>query len=295
MNKINENKKGFVSTLIVFFSFLLLITLVVVISDYNLARDRELIQLSASKKVIYAYYDVEEDLEKMYGLNVSSNEENVSITDHLPGEGILENVTAYNKFIMQYYRTRDLDIFMRTDGIRIDFEDTDLALRVLPYGIVYSYDDLGKRELYITVPSENFSAISHIYMNLTTTANITGSPSASCSEWSPYQRCKHNTRCFYFTFVLIDVDGTVYQSECTEFDPDKMSQLKINLQNGGSGWVEVRVGDIPDLITIRMQNAGVDESALLELNSSDYTLNIADKLVVNDINSNISKEDYLGD
>ncbi len=251
------------------------------------------------KKLSYTWDDVREDLKITLNTSVTQNGENLSIGDFLPApKNVTRSLEGYRMFVEKYYRTADLGIsYVDSSGGAIALETLGTPLRILPYGINYSYPDQSKQQLDIDIPEENFSSLRQMNMTIHIPDRWFKEYPFSdvCNIWAPLKTCTAGTdNCLTFWVNVIDRNSTSYNNSasCSQFDVDKTSTLTLNLDNETSqnSWVRIRVGQLPgNLVEIDLQNAAIATNLTFTLNSSTYLLNYAAGLAVRDESFNSSK------
>ena len=202
--------------------------------------------LEVSKKVVYTWDDVREDLFVITGLNAFKEEKNLSIYDKLPAEvTVSEALDSYFDFIRDYYKEENLEItLLDSGGIPItdydcfgridsdgdgDCSDEDVYYKIVPFNITYGYPDWTKRQLEITCRKPDpcdFSPVQKIELEFNlTSVNFSCYPSIwnNCTnsdiQWNQFDKvfgegaCTGGEDCLKrpYNLTIRDSKGEVYK------------------------------------------------------------------------------------
>ena len=287
--------KGFLFTVA---TFMLMISLVFLLGRFSerQASYQDLISYEfGSSKVMYAWGDVQEDLDNILRINVTKDGKQVTIEDMLPAEGIGDFLENYGYFVENYYETKDVDLkFLSPGGTEMDLGDLGSKLTIHPFNIQYGYLDYGKNVLQVTSPTENVTEIQTVSLDFDLTNDTIDD-----INWSPSPgSCTSGDVCLYF---YIEVDDQVLRNAQTPVD--KKSVLHINCAEGGPSCVTIEIGEtnpseegIQNVFEVtiktgKVENLGAETSLLLK--TSEFSINCMAKLKAMDVNYEIKKEDWL--
>ena len=288
-------KQGFFFTFTAIALFSLLLYLA---ANYLLASQPsgQLVDLSLARKVSYAWDDVNEDLKSVVNLTIYQSGSNLTIEDSLPAAHDLgQSLVSYWLFVQNYYKTPDLNYsVLGPDGQEMTLGQLGPPLRVLPYGINYSYPDYGKNELFLQIPSSNFSGLSSLALNYSLPGHwFQDNLNNNCGMWNPLKTCNGGTQhCLNLSVWIRDKNGSAYNnSGCTQLDADDNSNLQLNLNysDGTNAWIKILVGKLPDLLHVQLQNTNVSTNTTLTLNSTPFSVGYPAKLRVLDPGFNASR------
>ncbi len=289
-------------------AFLLTVSLLAIISVAALvASNVLLLQTQANrqnslllvKKLSFVWDDVREDLKTALNVTITQNAENLSIGDQLPApRNVLNTLAGYAQFVENYYRTSDINIsYLSTDGNNIGLTSLGPPMRIMPFGINYSYPDQAKQELNIDIPPGNLSVVRQINVSVRIPQMwFTEFPfSDVCGLWSPLKTCgAGTTNCLTLWMNINDKNGTSYNNTaaCSRFDVDQNSALTLNLANEttSGAWVRFRVGQLPGrLVDVDLHKASINTNTTFTFNNSAYTLSYIVAVRVHDNAFNASK------
>jgi hypothetical protein len=286
-------RRGFIITITV---FVLLIPIALYLQSLSSWQASELDVSStmlAGIKTAHTWEDVDEDIGEISDVKITKENQTIAFEDVLPARyDIEEMLDAYEEFITAYYETPALPIkFLSPEDAEIELEDIPSRITILPFGITYGYPDFGKNELNIKSPVANLSAIKNTTMTVFVNTSITD----TTITWYPYKACRAKYYCLNFSFSVTDGNKTLI-SDKTSFDSSRQSQAKISCV--GACWVRVSVGepgnaDPQNVVTVELQNAGVNTTTTLYLNTSDFYITYPAKLLVYDINHQANKTDWI--
>ena len=311
-----KNAKGFMMTLITLALFMLLIGLVLSMQTSRSAVDNERTKLAATKKVLYTFDDIEEDVANISGVQIVRNGTNLTIFDRLPTVyNVTDTLGAYESFIRSEYDSPEMEVsFMDEGGNLINLSELQPEIIIMPTNLSYSYPNYGKRELKVECNSPPCNNTEILQLNLVynwTNASFDYAPESgneSKYNWAPDALgppCSGST-CINFTLVITDNMSQTYSCpgpicNYTQFDTTGKSKLDIH---GNPCWLAVQLGDSSGdiFVQLRAHQPGNDDACdgtILATQTSfnfsvyNYVLNFPARLKVRDTNYNISKEDSI--
>jgi len=287
--------KGFILAIT---TAMILVIVILYMQNFSANQTRDLDRISqmlVAEKVAHTWSDVRDDINIATLLLIEKNNNTVTFYDYLPApSGTVSNfLSLYGKFVSNYYRTPDTDInFLSPDGTEMDLGNLPAKITILPFNIQYYYPDWAKRELFITVPSSNFSVLKglNIYLNFTNkTLDCTCTPGGCAKFDPPLKQCNLGEYgCVYLNLSISDKIGFYCQVVNQYVDFSKKSMWNLHLS---SGFIMIPM-EIPMVIDINLQDMEVNATTQLILNTSDFYISYLSKLAVRAVNYNTSRVDW---
>jgi len=295
--------KGFILAIT---TAMILVIVVLYMQNFSANQTRDLDRISqmlVAEKVAHTWADVREDISIAAMLLIDKNNNTATFYDYLPAPpGTVSNfLSLYGRFVEEYYETPDTDIkFLSPDGTPMDLGNLPARITILPYNLEYYYPDYdwAKRELFLDIPSQNFSFIKKVNMTMNFTnaqLNCTCTPGGpnACRKFTPdVSSCKQTTTyCINFTISVADYAGRY----CNILDEqiDIGGKAVENLHVEGS-FVKIHLGpfDAEPLIWVDIQGLQINATTQLILNTSDFYISYLSKLAVHAVNYNTSRVDW---
>ncbi len=296
--------KGFI---IAITTVLILIVILLYVQNFSAKQSSDLNKIAQSlvaEKVTHAWSDVMDDINRAFALLIVKENNSVSFIDQLPANSSINSfLHYYGLFIKNNYSSPDLSVkFLSPDGTDMDLGNIPPVITIMPQNIQYYYPDWAKRELFVTSPIENASAITQIFL----TVNVSNAylnckpvdPSASsdCEHFTPSRQCNANTQYrLYFNLTLADYRGGFYQLKNNCFDiggGGSGSVDNVDIKNvTGAYFIKVEVGNLPQVLDIDLHNVVVATNATLILNTSDFYISYLAQLETTAVNYDTDRID----
>jgi hypothetical protein len=292
MNRHGE--KGFLFTISIFLILILLLTFLQSFAERQHTYQATLSREMASYKTSHIWEDVREDIDDLWGLNVTRVDGSIIIGDIIPSDvDPGELLAGYGNFVENYYETDDVSItFLDPSGNEMNLSDLQSKLRIEPQGFEYGYPNFGKNALQLTSPVENVTALSLI--SLVFTFN---NDTLNGTSWNPAPKDCAGRVCLPF---YIKVDGQVIRDAMTPVDPK--STLNVDCTIGGPSCISIIIGEtspqgeiqnVYDVRLLSQKLANVEVETSLLLNTTEFSVNYMSKLRTKDVNFDIKREDWM--
>ncbi len=271
--------KGVLFTLTV---FLILFGLLVYLSQTTKQTNAESMEKIAGQRLFHLWHSIADDISDSLNLTVKKVNDTIQINDSMPAEQDVQKfLDDYARFVEQKFKEGNFDAAFEDEaGNKVDLSTMQSKFTIKPLQIAYIWPTLKKDNMKIQVDKKNFSYIEEINLTIFVSPQINNTANI---KWDPLKKCKGGTKyCLKLNLIVTDGSATWTSSE-TEFDVDHQSELK-NLHLGPTGGadqrVEIKVGDLKDLIKVDPKNANVSTSLTLKLNTSSFFLNYPARLNV---------------
>ena len=302
--------KGIFFTIITFMIFLGMITYITVITNSNIQMSNLIGERISANRIYYTWRSVSDNMK--YALNAYVNKINdtAEINDTLPAtSNIVDFLKLYQQFINQTYRDPTIDIrFEDSAGNEVDLSTLDpkTLFQIKPMNINYGYLSFGKNEVFIRSTPSNFSFIKKIDLflkmkNVYFDCDTTLSPPSSddCNKWAPYKSCVPGSLyCLEFNLTFQDVNSIIFNFPEHYFDVSSTNSANLNVKNvTGAFSVPIQVGPLGTsdicpspppfskciVLDVDLHNVQVDTFTKVQLNTSDFYINLASILNVSTV------------
>ncbi len=271
--------KGVLFTLTIFLIFM---GVLVYISSSFMQAETAGAERIAGQRLFHLWRTIANDISDSLNLTVKKINDTIEINDSMPAEQDVQKfLDDYARFVDQKFKEGNFEArFEDEAGNKIDISTMQSKFIIKPMQIAYTWPTLKKDSMKIQVDKKNFSYIQEINLTVFVSPQINNTANI---KWDPLKKCKGNTKyCLKLNLVVTD-GSTSWTSSETEFDVDHNSELK-NLHLGPTGGadqrVEIKVGDLKDLIKVDPKNANVSTSLTMKLNTSSFFLNYPARLNV---------------
>ena len=284
---------------------MILVIIILYIQNFSTEQSADLSRMAqslVSEKVAHTWSDIRDDIYKTTNLLVTKENNSATFYDSLPTTQDISNLLhLYGLFVKTYYQTPDLAInFISPTGQAMDLGNIPPTITILPFNIQYYYPSWAKRELFISAPVDNISAITQVTMSINlSNANIDCRPvnpssSQDCDSVSPYSDCKPGTaHRLYLNLSFSDYLGKYFNLPENCFDLDKHSTENLNVKNGsGNYFIKVLIGSLPNVVDVQLQNTQINSTTSIILNTTDFYINYLSQLQVSAADYNTSRTDW---
>lgn len=294
--------KGVFFTMITFVIFISILTYMNVVTESNIERSAITAERISAERIYYTWKAVDDHIEDILNISFFKNNDTAKINDTLPATQDIEDfLKLYQQFINQSYEDPTIDIrFENYDGDEIDLStmDPQTLFVIEPMKINYSYPDFGKNRLFIKTDPSNFSFIDSIklYIKMKNVYFDCSPPMPDspkeCEKWSPDNTlidCSGVSYCLNFDLTFEDANTTVtkiFNFVANYFDVGSPKKSVVNLpvrNETASFTIKVEVGPLPTVIDIDLHNVLVDTSIEMDLNTTDFYINLASILNVSTV------------
>jgi len=294
--------KGVYFTIITFVIFLGILVYVNVITGSNMETSRLVTEKISAERIFYTWRAVDDHIEDVLNISVVKDNDTAIINDTLPAIQDVQNfLKLYQRFVNQTYRDPTIDIrFEDYNGNEIDLSamDPQTLFIIEPMNIRYNYPDFGKNRLFVNADPSNFSFIDSInlYIKMKNVFFDCKPPRPDspkdCEQWTPDNTlpdCSGMKYCLNFDLTFEDANTTVtklYNFNAKYFNVESPKKSVVNLpvrNETASFTIKIEVGPLPTVIDIDLHNVQVDTSMEIDLNTTDFYINLASILNVSTV------------